>query len=68
MSKYRIVEDYGNIGIEPITIEHMPISHGTYHGRLWVVQGTSGQIDDGWNFLAAFRTRDNAEAYVRVRA
>ena len=65
-SRYRIVDDQGNIGIEPLCGMTIAQSNGTYHGRLWVVQTLVTQ-DSEWQFLAAFRYRLNAEEYMEKR-
>ncbi len=63
--EYRIVEDQGFIGIEPIG-HRADLSHGTFHGKLFVVQ-MCASFDDSWQFMAAFPTRGVAYDFVDAR-
>ena len=58
-TKYRMVTDQANIGIEPFG-ERTAVSNGTYHGRVYLVQSCGPGLGDGWSFVAAFLSKGEA--------
>lgn len=61
-TKFRVVEDQANIGVEPLNADTAKISNGTYHGRVHLVQSCGPDVGDGWEFVAAFRNLYDATA------
>lgn len=62
-TKYRVVQDQANIGVEPLNADTAKISNGTYHGRVHLVQSCGPDVGDGWTFVAAFYNSHNADVF-----